>query len=180
MVEQTRSRMTAAEFFELPETNLPMALIDGEVIMSPAPVPKHQSTSGDFYNFLRTNVPNGIVYYSPIDVALDEENVVQPDIVWVAENSRCVIGEKRLEGPPDLVVEVFSPGTVRLDKTTKFKLYERFAVYEYWMIDPIEQYVEVYHLQDTAYILQGVYGPEDTFESRILHKPVALQPIFGA
>ncbi|PJF38967.1 MAG: restriction endonuclease, partial [Phototrophicales bacterium] len=88
MVEQTRSRMTAAEFFELPETNLPMALIDGEMIMSPAPAPKHQSIVFQGGQTIDRLKPNGTVFLSPIDVALDEENVVQPDIVWVAENSR--------------------------------------------------------------------------------------------
>jgi Uma2 family endonuclease len=177
MVEKLR--MTAAEFFELPESNLPVELIKGEVIMSPAPVPKHQRVSRKSLLVLENLIPNGELFYSPIDVYLDEDNVPQPDIVWVAADSRCVISEKRLEGPPDLIVEIFSPGTERRDKKAKFDLYQKFGVREYWMIDPEEEYVEVYRHENGVFVRQGVYGPDETFESAVLGKSVELQTIFG-
>lgn len=164
----TRTRMTAEQYDQLPESNEPMQLIDGELVMAPAPIPAHQSTSGDVYMLVRSLIPNGRVFYAPIDVEFDAENIPQPDIVWVADNSRCRIGEKRLYGPPDLIVEVLSPGTALMDKRDKFLLYEKYAVSEYWIVAPIERYVEVYTIVDGRYLLQGVYGVDDSFQSAVM------------
>ncbi len=171
MVEITRTRMTAAEFFALPETTQPMELLNGELILSPAPVPRHQAITGSTYFVLRTlaNTLGGRVYASPIDVYLDEGQVPQPDVVYLAPDSRCEVGDKRLVGPPDLVVEVFSSGSVRRDKIDKFELYDRYGVREYWMIDPVERYVEVYRRDGEALVQQGVYGPGQTFAAAVLH-----------
>lgn len=70
------TRMTANDFLELPETNLPTELIDAELIVSPAPVPEHQSTSVKLIILLGGLIPNGMLYHAPIDVYLDEANVV--------------------------------------------------------------------------------------------------------
>src|SRR5687768_16231992 len=128
---QERTRMTADEFFQLPETMQPTELIDGELIASPTPTPKHQLAVGAFFTLIHGLIPDGVVLFAPLSVYLDEENIPEPDVMWVAENSRCVITEKRLEGPPDLIVEVFSPGTAKRDKRDKFKLYEKHGVREY-------------------------------------------------
>jgi Uma2 family endonuclease len=179
MAEVTRPRMTAREFFELPETTQPTQLLDGEVLVSPTPVPKHQRLSGRLFRLVEDIVPHGVVFYSPIDVYLDEANVPQPDIVWVAEGSRCRVTDKRLEGPPDLVIEILSPGTARVDKIRKFRLYERFGVREYWIADPLEAYIEVYTLVDGQFRLHGIFGPEDTFTSPLLGKEITVAPLFA-
>jgi Uma2 family endonuclease len=168
MADQTQIRMTASEFFQLPETTQPIELIDGELIMSPAPVPPHQRASRRLIVLLDAIIPDGELFYAPIDVYLDDENVVQPDILWIAKDSHCKTGEKRLEGPPDLVIEVFSPGTARRDKVTKFRLYERHGVREYWMVDPQERYIEVHRLESGRFVLQSVYEPGMTFASAVL------------
>lgn len=180
MAVQVETRMTAAEFFELPESKQPIELLEGELVMSPTPVPNHQRVVGSTYVYLRQIVPNGEVFIAPLDVYLDEDNVPQPDVMWVAEGSRCVIGEKRLEGPPDLVVEVFSPGTASKDKKKKFQLYQKHGVPEYWMMDPLERYIEVHRLENGRYALQGVYEPGETFESAALGgKAVEVKALFG-
>lgn len=178
MVE--KFRMTAAEFFELPESNLPVELIEGEVIMSPAPIPKHQRVSRRSVILLDSLIPDGEIFDAPIDVYFDDDNVVQPDIVWVSANSRCVVTEKRLEGPPDLIVEIFSPGTERRDKKAKFDLYQKYGVREYWMMDPEEEYIEVYRHENGFFVRQGVYGPDESFESAVLGgKTVELKAVFA-
>lgn len=180
MAAQVETRMTAAEFFELPESKQPIELLEGELIMSPTPVPNHQRVVFWTAKVVEQLAPNGEVFIAPLDVYLDEDNVPQPDVMWVAEGSQCVIGEKRLEGPPDLVVEVFSPGTVRKDKRQKFKLYEKHGAREYWMMDPQEQYIEVQRLEDRRFVLQGVFEPGDTFESAVLgDKSVEVKALFG-
>lgn len=175
---QERTRMTAAEFFQLPETTDFTELIDGELIVSPTHIPKHQLAVGAFFTLLHGLIPDGTVLFAPLSVYLDEENIPEPDVMWVAENSQCVITEKRLEGPPDLIVEIFSPETVKRDKQDKFKLYEKHGVREYWMVDPIQQYLEVWMLVDGRYSLLGVYGPDDSFDSPVLGKSVSLTGVF--
>jgi Uma2 family endonuclease len=180
MVERTR--MSTAEYFALPETMQPMELINGEIIMSPAPVPRHQGIILNTALTLRdlSRTIGGKVYVAPIDVYLDEGQVPQPDVVYLAPGSRCEVTDKRLVGPPDLVVEVFSPGTVRRDKLDKFELYERYGVREYWMLDPQEVYVEVYHRDGESLVQQGVYGPGQTFTSAVLAgATIAVDDLFA-
>lgn len=174
----TRTRMTAAEYYVLPETNRFEELINGELTVSPPPVPEHQRMVGRVFSLLEDIIPNGEVCISPIGVYLDDENSPEPDVVWVAENSRCKVAETRLEGPPDLVVEIFSPGTAKRDVGDKFELCERFGVGEYWMGSPQEAYLAVYRLENGRFARQGVYGPGDTFESAVLGKTVNLDKIF--
>jgi Uma2 family endonuclease len=98
-----------------------------------------------------------------LSVYLDDENIPQPDVIWIAPNSKCTIGEKYLIGAPDLVVEVFSPSTALRDKTDKFRLYEKHGVREYWMLDAVAKYIEVWQLENGKFVQKGVYGPGATF-----------------
>jgi len=173
-------KVTAAEYYELPETNDTVELINGELIVSPPPIPDHQRRVGNLYLLLRQLAPDGEVFLSPIEVYFDEENIPQPDIVWVSANSRCVVTPKRLEGPPDLIVEVLSPGTERRDKKAKFELYQKFGVREYWLVHPQEQYVEVYLLENGVFVRHGVFGPDESFASPVLGgRVVELKEIIG-
>ena len=136
MAIQTR-KMTASEFLSLPVSNTFHELLDGEEVMSPSPTRNHQVTLGRVFLLLEHGAPHGEVILAPMDVYLDDSNVVQPDLLWIAQGSACKWVEgKYLNGAPDLVAEIFSPGTVRRDKKDKFRLYEKFGVREYWMIDP--------------------------------------------
>lgn len=180
MVE--RARISTTDYLALPETMQPMELINGEIIMSPAPVPRHQAITGNTYFVVRnlTKTTGGKVFMSPIDVYLDEGQVPQPDVVYLAPDSRCEVTDRRLVGPPDLVVEVFSPGSVRHDKIDKFELYERYGVREYWMLDPQETYIEVYRRDGDMLVHQGVYGPGQAFSSAVLAgATIAVDDLFA-
>ncbi|MBI5667364.1 MAG: Uma2 family endonuclease [Chloroflexi bacterium] len=172
------TRLTMEEYEALPETNQIVELINGVLIVNPPPLLKHQLVSGRLYSRLQPIIPNGVLLYAPVGVRLAKGIIPEPDLVWVAEGSQCVVGEKYLEGPPDLVVEIFSPGSERYDRRDKFNLYQRFGVREYWMVDPDAQYIEVYRYENGAFVRQGVYGPDETFESAALGKPVDLKGIF--
>ena len=182
MIDQTKTRMTAAEFLALPETNQPTELIEGEMMMAPSPVPQHQDVITDVTVILKrmTKTLGGKVFVAPLDVYLDDNHVVQPDLMWVAEGGQCKITDTHLEGVPDLVVEVLSPGTARRDKTVKFRLYQQHGAREYWMIDPAAEYIEVWTLQEERFVQQGVYGPDENFESAVLGgQNVTVGVIFG-
>ena len=172
-------RMTASQFLALPESNLPHELLNGEAFMSPAPTLDHQRLLLRLAKLIERLIPSGEVFIAPVDVYLDDSNVPQPDLVWVAEGSQCKsIDNKYLKGAPDLVVEIFSPGTVRRDKKDKFRLYEKFGVREYWMIDPDEKWLEIWQLKDGKFVLVDVFGPSDSCTSPLLGK-VELSLIFG-
>jgi Uma2 family endonuclease len=179
MTVQTR-RMTAREFLALPTTNMPYELIHGEEIMSPSPTLSHQRLSSRLFKLIERLVPNGIVLYAPLDVYLDEENVVQPDVLWVAEGGACKpVADKYLSGAPDFIAEILSPGTALRDKKDKFRLYEKFGVREYWIIDPDELLLEIWELREGHFAFVDVFGPTDACKSPLLGE-VDLKAIFPA
>jgi Uma2 family endonuclease len=168
MATETR-KMTASEFLQLPVSNLPHELINGEEVMAPAPTGNHQRVLLEAAILLKRLVPNGEVLIAPVDVYLDDLDIVQPDIVWVAEGSHCTwVEDKHLRGAPDLVVEIFSPGSLRRDRKDKFRLYEKFGVREYWMIDADEKLLEIWQPQEGRFVLVDVFGPGDPCVSPLL------------
>jgi len=183
MVDMIRTRMTAQEFMLLPETNLPAELIDGELIMSLAPEDAHQQTSMKTILALAKILPEGGEFrHAPTDVYFDEINYFQPDIFWVSkDNQRCHLENgKYWRGAPDLIVEIFSPSTERSDRKKKFEIYEQYGVREYWMIDPLAQYIEVWALQENKFVRMGVYGPGEGFDSPVLNfKTFTADSIFS-
>lgn len=157
--------MDRAAFLALPETNLPLEYIDGEITVSPSPVDSHQDSILAVAAYLKMLFPNaaGTLRIAPLDVHIDNANTVQPDVFWVsADNPRCRLSEDGYwYGAPDLVVEVLSPGTARRDRGVKFRLYEQAGVREYWLIDA--DYVEVYRLVDGKFERVGVFGEGEAF-----------------
>jgi Uma2 family endonuclease len=155
---------------ELPETNLPTELWDGELVMSPAPSFFHQTIVARFYKLLDAWVaPRGLgqTGFAPLDMILTERQVVQPDVFFVSKERLAILTD-RLRGAPDLVVEVLSPGTRRRDRLDKRDLYEQHGVREYWLIDPDAQTVEVLFLERGEYLLVGRWQPDGQAASRLL------------
>ncbi|HVO44310.1 MAG TPA: Uma2 family endonuclease [Aggregatilineales bacterium] len=99
-----QTRITARQFFELPETNTPVQLLEGQVVISPSPTLEHQTIVGNVFLLRRQAAKErgGKAFVAPLDVFLDEENVPQPDVLWLAPDSRCTVQDKRLSGAPDL------------------------------------------------------------------------------
>ncbi|MBM9502404.1 Uma2 family endonuclease [Leptospira sp. 201903071] len=146
---------TDKDLAKLPEGTL-AELLDGEIFMVPAPIPEHQRISGElhFYlmQFVRKN-QNGITLASPIDVLLDEYNVVQPDLIFIAKERSSIIQRTRVEGAPDWVAEILSEGNAYHDLKTKKKLYEKHGVKEYWILDPMERSIEVFSNGESGFQL---------------------------
>ena len=155
---------------ELPETNLPTELWDGELVMSPSPSYFHQEIVVRFHDLLRAWVGKhglGKTGVAPLDMVLTSHRVVQPDVFFVS-TARLAILTDRLRGAPDLVVEVLSPGTRRRDRLDKRDLYEQHGVKEYWLIDPEAQTVDVLFLERGEYQLVGRWQPDGHAASRLL------------
>jgi Uma2 family endonuclease len=164
-------------------------LIDGiPYNMTPAPSEKHQRISreltAEFAMYLRGKSCE--VYDAPFDVRLsesekDEEtyHVVQPDIVVICD--RAKIDTKGCKGAPDLIVEILSPGqAAKKDKETKFRLYQKFGVKEYWIVDPFLENIDVYKLDNGSYGERQIYTKEDRISVGIFEDfAIDLQVVFG-
>lgn len=155
----------------LPEGTL-AEVVENALYMSPAPTPGHQkisiTLSSAIFNFAsKGNI--GEVYYSPIDVFLDEtSNAVQPDIVFFFKNTAIKIDHAGLHGAPDLILEIQSPGNAKHDLITKKNLYEKFGVKEYWVIDPESQLARGFLLERSLFVSLGELKKE--VRSRILNE----------
>jgi Uma2 family endonuclease len=155
---------------ELPETNQPVELWNGEIVMSPAPHPNHQRIVGKFYKKLDRFVEErelGEVFFSPVDVVLTQHRVVQPDVVFIS-NARRDIVQDRIQGVPDLVMEVISEGSWQRDRIQKKALYEQFGLPEYWLIDPDSRTVEAFALVKGAYQLHSKATGAEHAKSKLL------------
>ncbi len=147
-------------------------VINGRLCEIPTPTPLHQGISGNIvflmWDFVRKREA-GQILHAPLDVVLKEEYVLQPDIVFISRERLGIIGEKAIMGPPDLVVEIISPATVRRDTVVKKGIYEKFGLKEYWVVYPEEKAVEVWVLNDEGkYDLFNVAEGEGKVRSKVL------------
>ena len=172
---------TIEDFRCLPEGTL-CQLIEGELVMTPAPSTKHQMVVANLYFLIRNFVNKhnlGIVLFSPIDVYLDKENAYQPDIVFINQNRLDIIKEDGIYGAPDLVIEVLSPSTAYYDLKIKFRVYENYGVKEYWIVDPELKEIEMYSLKRAKFALSQVVKEEEEIVSEVLSGlKIRLKEIF--
>lgn len=140
-------------FKSLPEGTL-VQLMENELIMSPAPLDRHQKLLSDLHLLIGSHVKQhqlGNCRLAPYDVYFDDENVLQPDFVFLSNERLHLIQEDGLHGAPDLVVEILSPSSAKFDKGKKKTIYERFGVKEYWIVDPATKEVQGYRLKDNVF-----------------------------
>ena len=139
-------RFTYADLLKLPDDGRRHELIEGVHLVTPAPDRRHQKISVRLLfaieSYLRAH-PIGEVYTAPLDVILSDEDVVEPDLLFVSNERSAVLG-KSVHGAPDLAIEILSPSTRRTDEITKRRLYDRVDVREYWIVDPEIEVVKVY------------------------------------
>lgn len=157
------------EFENLPEGTL-CQLIDGEIIMSPSPTFYHQFVVNKILHLLNQHASErdtGYVIPSPIDVYFSEEEVFQPDIIFISRERKDIIKEK-IKGVPDLVVEVLSPSTAYYDLVHKKNIYEESDVKEFWVVDTDEKSFEVYENTDKKFVIYSKARNGGIVESKLL------------
>lgn len=151
-----KDRWTYADYDLLP-AELRCEIANGTLVMEPSPLYGHQKASRNLEFELIAYVRGkmkGIVLDAPMDVVLDDTNVFQPDLLFISEkNKHLVADNKAVKGAPDLVIEVLSPGSLVYDRVQKKAIYEKFGVEEYWIVDPQNQSIEVYTLEEGIYQL---------------------------
>jgi len=127
-------------------------LVNGDIYMFASPSSRHQAVSMEICRLL-SNYLHGKrckVFAGPIDVRLENDTVVVPDIIVVCDPKK--INNTGIEGTPDLIIEILSPSTARHDKITKLNLYRRTGVAEYWIVDPTDNTLTTHRLVGGEYI----------------------------
>lgn len=150
MGEARRIHLTYEDYKACPEDGQRYEILEGDIAVTPTPVPRHQELVGRLFLVLSRWVEEGAggtVFLAPLTVLLADDTVVEPDLFWIAPKSIAVIGEDIVRGAPDLVAEVLSPSTASRDRGTKAKVYAKFGVREYWLIDPAGETVTILALR---------------------------------
>ena len=165
-----KKKYTYADYIKTPDDKQ-YELIEGDLLMTPSPAPNHQRISRKLGFVLEEFVTQnslGEIFYAPCDVYLDEENVVQPDILFISQSRLAIIGEKNIQGAPDLAIEIVSESSAYRDMVRKKRLYAGFGVKEYWIVIPDGKVIEIYTLKGNAYQLHKSYNEEDILKSPAL------------
>jgi len=151
---------TVDDLETLPDDGLRYELLDGTLIVSPAPVPRHQRAIVRLVLLLSAACPaDHEVFVAPLDWQPDRRTSLEPDLLVVRKDR---IGETNITQTPAIVIEVLSPGTARIDKMLKFSRYQEGGIEQYWVVDPRVPSIEVYQLTDGAYqLLTQGSGTED-------------------
>jgi len=170
ILEKRAKRWTYEEYYKL-EDDQRYEIIDGQLLMAPAPDTSHQDWLGDLYSLLRSFVKKnklGRLFFAPVDVVLDAENTVQPDLVFVAAKNAGIIQTRAIFGTPDLLVEVISPSSRRRDHSEKMELYARFGVKEYWIGNASKRSLEIHTLKEGRYELHCAVEAKGKLSSLVL------------
>ena len=146
-------------------------LLNGDLMMVPAPNRKHQEVLGRLYiELVRFTQEHGLgkVYVAPFDVVLSDTDVVQPDLLFISQAREHRITDENVLGAPDLVIEILSPSTADRDVGYKHDLYSRHGVREYWIVDPMAETVAVHRQRDGRLELAGAFGRRDRLVTALL------------
>ena len=132
-------------------------LIGGKVVMMSPASANHTYVANNIYrifgNYLHGK--NCVPFGDGLLVRLTEDNKFVPDMMVVCDRSK--IKRTFIDGAPNLVVEVLSPGTAKIDKGHKKDIYESSGILEYWLVNPADKSIEIYLLENGRYTVDNVY-----------------------
>jgi len=171
MLTETKNKYTEKDYMLL-EEGAPFQLINYDLIMSPAPTLYHQIISRNltkiFLSCLEKTNDKGLFVYAPVDIFFNDGNVFQPDLLYISKGRKAEIVKDRIEGAPDLVIEILSPSNGYYDLRQKKDIYEKYGVAEYIIVDPLQQSAEVHVLKNNAFFIDQKVKFPGSFHSLIL------------
>lgn len=183
MATMEKVRLTVKEYREqVPDDHMGIVeLIDGEIVTT-MPKQWHQSAVLSAGIILRARLKHGTVGIAPVNVYFEAEQYYEPDVLWVShENDRCKLGDDGFwYGAPDLIIEVISPSSGKYDRVTKFRIYEKHGVREYWLLEPELRIIEVFSLQNGQFVRVGGYVEGESFESPLFGLTFQVSDFFAA
>lgn len=183
IVERARVQWTYEDLRLMPDDGQRYEVIDGDLLVTPAPTITHQTVSKRIQFALMQQIEQrglGQVFSAPTDVIFSRMRTVQPDLLVVRTDRTNFITERGVETPPDLVIEILSPSTEQIDRERKAKLYASEGVREYWIVDPAQRSIELFGLAASGYELLDSYGPGSRLISRVFEFELAVDPVFAA
>lgn len=176
-------RFKADDIWDTPDDGKRYEVIDGALYMTPPPGWGHQRGLGKLYLILGNHVyanALGEIVQAPVGVKLDDENGIEPDMVFVSTARLGIITERGVFGAPDLIVEVLSPGTQARDRGVKMRRYAAAGVPHYWMLNYRNPLLETHRLGAVGYELTGTYRLSDTFRPELFPGlEIAVAEIFA-
>lgn len=172
MAQAVDVKLTYQDLLAMPEDGLRHELIDGVHYVSAAPRPRHQLAlirlATRIETYLRAH-PLGVLRPGPADVVFTDHDVVEPDLLFISRERREILTGLNISGgAPELVVEILSPSTRRRDPVLKHRLYERWGVDEYWIVDPPRETVQAFRRAGGRYRLAAELGAGDVLATPIL------------
>ena len=183
-MSQAAVLFTYDDYLVLPENGKRHEIIDGELLMTPAPSPEHQRLLGRLYTVLEAVVREndlGTVLFAPVDVVLSMTDIVQPDLVFITRERNNIVTKKNVVAAPDLVVEILSESTEKTDRVHKKMLYERYGVREYWIVDPEQRSVEVYNNDANLLKMTSTFKGKDNVRSALIPQlSFPVSSLFGS
>jgi Uma2 family endonuclease len=153
------------------DLKISVQIIQNQLFIMGSPNFQHQNISEElgfqFGTFIRNN-KLGKLLYAPMDIKFDADNIVQPDIIFVAVSRYEVLGEQMIEGAPNLVVEIWSPANKKKERNMKHQLYENQGVTEYWQIYPKKKKITIEVLnQENKYEVFSQAQQKGTIRSKV-------------
>lgn len=152
------NKVTYQDYCQLPDDpGFRVEVFDGQIVKDPVPGDRHQHAVRCLNTILKEYFfsidPEGMIYFAPMDVTLSQIHVVQPDWLYVASNHTHIVDEQRVNGAPDLVVEILSPDSVQKDRLLKMDIYCKAGIPHYWLVDPDKLTLEAYRRSGNKYLL---------------------------
>lgn len=168
-------RFKADDIWDVPDDGRRYEVIEGDLVVTTAPDLDHQYPITELIYLIRGYLrrtlheggPGGQIFTAPVGVIFDDENGLQPDLVYVSRARSGILTRRGIRGVPDLVVEVLSAGTEARDRGVKLRRYAVAGVPHYWLVDPTTRSLEAYRAAASGYERTGAYGPGTTFEPEL-------------
>ncbi|HKI05442.1 MAG TPA: Uma2 family endonuclease [Thermoanaerobaculia bacterium] len=151
-----RRKLTYEDYVHFPDDGKRHEIMDGEHYVSPAPLLRHQRISMRLTVRLMPFIEQngfGELFAAPADVLLSLHDVLQPDLFYVSTQRARIVTEQNVQGAPDLVIEIFSPSTRRVDEGIKLDRYDLLGVEEYWMLNPVLNTAKIYRRDGNRLVL---------------------------
>ena len=156
-----RRILTYEDYAQIPQDGCQHEIIDGVHYVNPAPNLYHQTVSRRMQFILYTQIEQqnlGVVFNAPCDVQISTHDILQPDLAVVLTENKHILLPEKIQGTPDLVIEILSLSSEARDRKLKRARYQKAGVPEYWIVDPFEHKVEQLVLRDGAYVLLPTTG----------------------
>ncbi len=153
-----KSVYTYEDIVRLPDDGQRYEVIEGELIVVPAPTTGHQGAVWQLAALLHRaqEAGYGKGFVAPLDVVFGPHDATQPDLFFIRRERLGIVTRANVQGVPDLIIEVLSPGTRADYLGRKFRLYARCGVPYYWVVDPDARTVQPFTLREGSYVEEPI------------------------